>query len=143
VGCLATIFKTSLEQIYRSTAAAVSLPVVSLSPSLRSIVHSRGLLHSRGGGISVTALGHKGQCVSAIIARGSGSRVVSKNSLETIVALMKSEGQKTITQISKSILTWNGIVFNSTLKKRRSKIKKHKLKKRRKGLRFNSKLSRQ
>ena len=137
-GCLATIFKNSLGQIYRSTAAAtVSLPVVSLSPLLRSIVHRRGF------GVSVTALGHVGQCASVSISRGSGGRVISKNSLETIVALVKSEGRKTITKISKSILTWSGIVFNSTLKKRRSKIKKHKLKKRRKGLRFNTKLSRQ
>lgn len=37
---------------------------------------------------------------------------------------------------------WNGIWLSSTMKKRRSKMNKHKLRKRRKKLRFNTKSSR-
>jgi hypothetical protein len=121
---LAAVLKASLQMCKR---AAVS-PVISLNQVLKSI-----LTKSLRSGASAL-----GRSVSTINSHGS----VISNSLESL-ALLRSEGKKTISEISKSILTWNGIVFNSTLKKRRSKIKKHKLKKRRKGLRFNSKLSRQ
>ena len=121
------------------SSGSINTVLRSLLPkSLLECVSDSARLTIRRGGVS--SIGNISSGVS--LSSSSNSSFVSRyfigNSLEAIV-----KGRALLSQISKSILTWDGIVFNSTLKKRRSKIKKHKLKKRRKGLRFNSKLSRQ
>jgi hypothetical protein len=51
-----------------------------------------------------------------------------------------TQAKQRVADMSSSI--WDGILLSSTMKKRRTKMNKHKLKKRKKKMRFNTKSSR-
>ncbi len=92
---------------------------------------------------SINSINTVGTFLTGVSSSMSSALSQAAAKCQASVALLESMLVNSKDVATREILSWNGIVFNSTLKKRRSKIKKHKLKKRRKGLRFNSKLSRQ